>query len=98
MNSFGQKLVDDLDAPELAPVREAFLDGAYLVYGHTTLQRAVGLGYQSAWAQAHLPGRRARNAFYAQAGRRIAPGQDGRDRLSQIDPASSPAELLRQLS
>ena len=29
---------------ELAPVREAFLDGAYFVYGHTVLQRALRPG------------------------------------------------------
>jgi len=46
MNSYGQKLADDLDAPELAPLRELFLDGAYFIYGHTRMQRALGLGYQ----------------------------------------------------
>src|SRR5688572_1386732 len=47
MNSYGQKLVDDFNAPELAPVRQAFLDGAYFIYGHTLAQRAWGRGYQS---------------------------------------------------
>ena len=55
MNSFGQKLVDDFDAPALAPVREAFLDGAYFIYGHTVLAAQLGLGYQSAWAKSYLP-------------------------------------------
>ena len=73
MNSFGQKLVDDFAAPELAPVREAFLDGAYFIYGHTVMQRALGLGYQSAWAQATCPSRRERNAFYTAAGQRMSP-------------------------
>ncbi|MBE0689175.1 MAG: hypothetical protein IH587_03520, partial [Anaerolineae bacterium] len=75
MNAFGQKLVDDFDAPELAPVREAFLDGAHFVYGHTLMQRRAGLGYQSAWAAAHLPARGERNAFYTQIGRTVAPGK-----------------------
>ena len=48
MNAFGQKLVDDFAAPELAPVKQAFMDGAYFIYGHTMLQRALGLGYQGA--------------------------------------------------
>ena len=52
MNSPGNKLVDDFDAPELAPMRQAFLDGAHFIYGHTVMQRTLGLGYQSAWAQA----------------------------------------------
>jgi len=55
MNAFGQKLVDDFDVPELGPVRKAFMDGAHFVYGHTVLQRALGLGYQSQWAHTHLP-------------------------------------------
>ena len=71
MNAFGQKPVDDFDAPELAPVRQAFLDGAYFIYGHTVLQRALGLGYQSEWAQTHLPFRRERNKFYTQVGHMI---------------------------
>jgi len=70
MNSFGQKLIDDFDAPELAPVRQAFIDGAHFVYGHTLLQRSLGLGYQSRWAQTQLPSRRERNEFYTQVGYR----------------------------
>jgi hypothetical protein len=98
MNSFGQKLVDDFDVPELAPVRGAFLDGAYFAWGHMALQRALGLGYQSAWAQASLSGRRERNEFYTKAGRRVPPGRAGREWLSRIDPNSAPAEVLRQLA
>jgi hypothetical protein len=97
MNSFGQKLVDDFDAPELAPVRAAFLDGAYFVYGHTVLQRARGLGYGSEWAQTHLASRRERNAFYAAVGRRVPPGRASLARLGQLDPAMSPADILSEL-
>ncbi len=75
MNSFGQKLVDDFDAPELAPVRQAFLDGAHFVYGHTVMQRVLGLGYQSEWAQSHLPSRREQNDFYTSVGYRVLPGK-----------------------
>lgn len=74
MNAYGQKRVDDFDAPELAPVREAFMDGAFFIYGHTVAQRALGLGYQSDWAKAHFPTRRERNAFYTQLGRQVEPG------------------------
>jgi hypothetical protein len=74
MNAYGQKLVDDFDAPELAPLRDAFLDGAYFIYGHTVAQRTLGFGYQSEWAQNHFPTRRERNAFYTQLGRRVEPG------------------------
>ena len=77
MNSYGQKLVDNLDAPELVRLREPFLEGAYFIYGHTMMQRALGLGYQSEWAKAYLVTRRERNAFYTQIGRLIPPGRSG---------------------
>jgi hypothetical protein len=94
MNSFGQKLVDDFDAPELEPVRQAFLDGAYFAYGHTALQRALGLGYQSDWARAHLPTHRQRIEFYTDLGRRIPPGQAGVAALHRLDPDLSPDEMV----
>ncbi len=94
MNSFGQKLVDGFAEPELAPVRQAFLDGAHFVYGHTVLQRALGLGYQSEWAQAHLPSRRERNTFYLRVGYRVPPGMRGIFRLRQLAPVASPDEIL----
>ncbi len=98
MNSYGQKLVDDFDAPALAPVRQAFLDGAYFIYGHTVLQRLLGLGYQSAWARDQLPSRRERNAFYTQVGRGVEPGEAGRRRLAGIGPELTPRELLQRLA
>lgn len=75
MNAFGQKLVDDFAAPELAPVRQAFLDGAHFIYGHTFLHRAAGLGYQSEWARRLLPTRSERNHFYTKAGYAAQPGK-----------------------
>jgi len=98
MNSFGQKLVDDFDAPELGPVRQAFVDGAYFIYGHTVLQRALGLGYQSEWAQMHLPSRRQRNEFYTRIGYHVPAGKAGATRLKQLDPAATPAHILSKLS
>ncbi|HEY53633.1 MAG TPA: hypothetical protein G4N94_09275, partial [Caldilineae bacterium] len=98
MNSFGNKLVDDFDAPELAPVRQAFLDGAYFIYGHTVLQRVLGLGYQSHWAKSHLPTRAERNAFYTRAGRLIPPGKRGTDQLLALPPDISPTEILNRLN
>ncbi len=73
MNSFGQKLVDDFEAPELAPVKEQFINGAYFIYGHTQMTRLWDMGYQSDWSQRHLPDRKAKNAFYQAAGRLIRP-------------------------
>ena len=74
MNAYGQKLVDDFDAPELAPVVEPFMDGAFFIYGHTVAERVLGRGYQSDWAKTHLPTRRERNEFYTALGRQVEPG------------------------
>ena len=84
MNAFGQKLVDDFDAPELAPVRAAFLDGAFFIFGHTVAQRTLGLGYQSEWAKSHFPSRRERNDFYTRLGKQVEPGPNGRSQLIQL--------------
>jgi hypothetical protein len=97
MNAFGQKLVDDFNAPELAPVRDAFTNGAYFICGHTVLQRALGLGYQSQWAQAHLPSRRDRIRFYTKVGTHARPGKASLDRLKQISPTLTPADLLQSI-
>ncbi len=97
MNTYGQRLVDDFDAPELAPVRKSFLDGAHFIFGHTVLQRGLGLGYASAWASDYLPTRRERNAFYTEIGYLVRPGRDSLDRLRRLDPKLTPAALLMQV-
>jgi len=97
MNSFGQKLVDDFDAPALAPYRQRFLDGAYFVVGHTLLQRALGLGYHSPWAREHFPERRRRNDFFTEVGRRAPAGARGTALLRSLGPSPSPQDILRAL-
>jgi hypothetical protein len=97
MNAPGNKLVDDFDVPEMAPVKQAFLNGAYFIYGHTVMQRALGLGYQSEWAQAHLPTRRERNAFYTAVGYRVPPGREGLAKLRALDSSSLPDEFLAKI-
>jgi hypothetical protein len=98
MNSFGQKLVDDFDAPALASAREPFMDGAHFIYGHTVLQRTVGLGYQSEWAQTYMLSRRERNEFYTRVGYRVPPGKAGVAQLKQLDSSMSPADILSKLN
>jgi hypothetical protein len=98
MNSFGQRPVDDFDAPELAPVRQAFLDGASFIYGHTVMQRTLGLGYQSDWAQANLPSRRERNLFYRQVGTLVVPGRESHARLARLPGPLSPQDILSGLA
>lgn len=97
MNSPGKKMIDDFDAPELTPVRGAFLDGAYFIYGHTVLQRVLGLGYRSEWAEAYLPSRRERNAFYGEIGRLVPPGKAGAAELAGCGPAMPPDDMLASL-
>ena len=96
MNTFGQRLIDDFNAPELAPVRKSFLDGAHFIYGHTSLQRALGLGYQSDWAQEHLAARRERVDFYTQVGYHLQPGKASLDRIRGFNPSMTPTEILEK--
>ena len=98
MNTPGNKLIDDFDVPELEPVREAFLDGAYFVYGHTAMQRALNAGYQSQWARQHLPSRREKNAFYTQIGRLVPPGPAGLASLKRLNTSLRPDQILAGIS
>jgi hypothetical protein len=97
MNSFGQRLVDDLSVPELAPVRRAFIDGAHFIYGHTVLQRALGLGYQSRWARTFLPSRSERNDFYIRVGYQAPPSGEMLAQLKPFKPTMPPAEILARI-
>ena len=45
MNAYGQKLVDDFDTPELAPVRQAFMNGAADLAGQAKRFEAISGGY-----------------------------------------------------
>lgn len=96
MNAPGQKVVDELDVPELIPVREAFLDGAWFIYGHTMMEMADHRGYQSEWAQKWLPSRRERNAFYTRIGKQTPPGRPGLVRLREVGGNPTPADYLNK--
>jgi hypothetical protein len=98
MNSFGQKLVDDFHAPELQPLVADFLEGAYFIYGHTTMQRHLSMGYQSAWAKHTLPTRRQRNQFYAQVGRAVPPAPVGSGLLAGVTETMSPKDVLAHIT
>ncbi|MGC9346647.1 MAG: hypothetical protein ACP5JG_00800 [Anaerolineae bacterium] len=94
MNAYGKPLIDDFSAPELAPVRRTFLDGAHFIYGHTLLARALGLGYQSRWAKGHFPDRHDRNVFYTELGRRVPPGPAARMTLRELGLDPDPAVVI----
>jgi len=97
MNSFGQKLVDDFNAKEFTPVRDAFLRGADFIYGHMQMERSLKMGYQSTWAKRNLPSRRERNVFFEEVGKAIPPDKRGRAMLVQINASQSPAAILEKL-
>ena len=70
MNGFGQPFVDDFSAAELAPFIGDFLTGAYAVYGHTLLERAVERGLMSSWAEEMFGTDYLKaNEFYAELGK-----------------------------
>jgi len=98
MNSFGHPIVDNFAAAALAPVRDAFMDGAYFVYGHTVMERALGTGFQSTWAADLLPGRGQRNAFYTAVGRSVPPGAAGHSLLTRVHEQMAPTEVLNALA
>lgn len=97
LNSFGQKLVDDLNEPELQPLYMAFQEGAHFIYGHTIMQRGLDLGFQSAWAKAHFPGRSQLNAFYCQVGKLARPGMQGMVELASSGGDLEPDYILKTL-
>jgi hypothetical protein len=99
MNAFGKKSIDDFDVPELTPVYNDFMKGAYFIYGHTVMQRSSGMGYQSLWAQQHLPTRRERNDFYTQVGHVIPPGFAIQTRLRHaLTSELSPAQVIKTVN
>ncbi len=95
MNSPGQKFVDDFAAAELRPLVPAFQRGARILYAHTALQRAAGLGYVSPWAARHLPRREDRNTFFECLGLLLTPATE--HLLAGANQDSSPESITRQL-
>jgi hypothetical protein len=95
MNAPGQKFVDSFSSAELKPLAPTFLRSAYIVYAHSVLQRAGGLGYLSEWAKASFASVAAKNDFFAAAGRALRPGAEAK--LSALDAGASPRQLLDRL-
>ncbi len=96
MNSPEHRFVDDFEAPEMAPVVEVIMQGAYVCYAHSELQRAAGLGYLSEWAKRRFPDIKARSAFYCEIGRRLQPGQTSP--LAGLRDDADPEAILRGLA
>lgn len=73
MNAYGNRFVDDFNAPEMQPVAPAFVEGAEILYAHTRLERHAGMGYLSAWARQTFANVTEKNAFYRRLGARLSP-------------------------
>lgn len=76
MNSPGNKFVDAFDTAELKPLVPVFLRGARIAYAHSVLERALGMGYLSDWAEKHFPGVEAKNAFFEEFGGTLGPARE----------------------
>lgn len=73
MNAYGQRFVDDFDAPELKPLHPIFLEGSHIFHAHTVLQAEAGMGYLSQWAKNHFQSVADKNRFFARLGSRLNP-------------------------
>ena len=99
MNAPRQKFVDSFDAPEISAYFRDFTDSAFWLFGHTTLQRAVGMGVMSDWAKkAFHRDREKTNAFYLQAGKKAPPGKATRVRIANVGPECDPDDILEALA
>lgn len=95
LNSAGNKFVDRFDTDEIKPVIPVFRKGWQIVYGHTVLQRAAGLGYCSGWAAGHFASAADRNDFFGEIGRRIKPATEAC--LDGLTAEFTPEQVLRKL-
>ena len=82
MNSPGLKFVDDFRSEELAPLAGIFLKGAHIVYAHSVLQKQLGLGYVSKWAENNFLKTADKNDFYENLGKDLNPFRE--DLLSEL--------------
>jgi hypothetical protein len=98
MNAYGQKLMDDFDTPELAPLNNVFIKGANFLYGHTIMARHAGMGYQSKWAKAHFNDRKSANQFYQTVGSLADPKIKPALLSIAINPGLSPELIIKALS
>lgn len=96
MNAYGQRFVDDFNAPELTPLVPAFLEGAHILYAHTRLHAHAEMGYLSPWAKSHFRTARHKNSFFAEVGKRLQPGDTAS--LEAITADHGPDQILEVLN
>lgn len=92
MNSPGNKFVDAFETAELKPLAPAFLKGAHIAYAHSVLERMLGMGYLSDWAEKHFPDVGAKNAFFEELGGTLRPSRE--PSLEVLKRDITPRELL----
>lgn len=87
-------MVDDYNAHELAPLRQCFMDGACLLFGHTFLEQHGQLGYCSNWANDQFRNRHEKNLFYTTAGKIIKNHKQARSLFAELPSDLTPRQLL----
>ena len=98
MNNYGQKFVDDFDAPELAPYTADFVEGAMILYGSTLAERACGRGLTSRWAASVFQGNRVEaKAFYKAVGEKGFPPREAQLALEGLPRDADKEAVLAAL-
>jgi hypothetical protein len=92
MNAPGNKFVDDFATDELAPFWPHFLNGAFIAYAHTVLQRHWGMGYLSRWAKDNFREVKGKNEFFTLLGARLDPSQEENIRCG--NETHTPSQIL----
>jgi hypothetical protein len=89
MNRAGLPFVDELEGDVLRTYRDAFVQGAQVMVGHTLLARYAGAPYLGKRARAEFRSRKARNQFYASIGALPPRTHDDADKLLDAGPAKA---------
>lgn len=85
-NKPGQRLVDDFSVPELTALMPLFVQGANVLFGHTTLLRYADCSYCDAAVVQQFPDRQERNRFFAAVGALPVPPAKIRAALAENTP------------
>lgn len=98
MNSPGLKFVDDFDCEELKPLADIFLKGAHIVYAHSVMQKQLGLGYVSNWAESNFIKTAEKNDFYEKVGKALEPFKEGMLSKLKSDEKITPELILAKIN
>ncbi len=71
LNKHGQKFVDEFESPALVSLAPYLFESAWVLWGHTALERSSRRGWGSEWARRAFPERKHRNRFFASVGRSV---------------------------